>query len=152
MTEPRFFVKIPSALDPLIDALAGKGAGLRRTRDELSRDPCATKAYKAIGALRGRVCGLHLDRGYRLVFTFVPDAPDEECLDREVVAILAVGAKKLDRKARVYPALQLVHEILGEEMPPGSLDRTPCCEDGRPEMSEADVLEAMQTLRKLLRH
>lgn len=90
-------------------------------------------------------------RDYRLVFTFVPDAPDEEGKGREVVAVIAIGRKEPNRKTRLPAAIELAHDILGEEMVAGTLQRTPCCEERRPEMSEDAVREAMRALQRLLR-
>ena len=73
--------------------MQGKGAGLREAVAKLEHDPCATAAYKLVGPLRDRVCGLHMRRDYRLAFSFVADAKDEQGKGREVVAVLAIGAK-----------------------------------------------------------
>jgi hypothetical protein len=60
----------------LIDALAGKRAGYKRVHEQLSRDPRAPelRAYRLAGPLEPIVCGVHLDRGYRLAFTMQPPA------------------------------------------------------------------------------
>lgn len=60
--------------------LAGKGAGLREAVEKLQRDPCDAGGYKLVGPLRDRACGLHMRRDYRLAYTIVPDAVDEEGL------------------------------------------------------------------------
>jgi hypothetical protein len=46
----------------------------RRVHDQLGRDPCAPEltAYRLSGPLEPIVCGVHLDRGFRLAFTMQP--------------------------------------------------------------------------------
>lgn len=151
MTETGYVVKIPLALQPVVDGLAGRGAGLAEAIEKLQRDPCGSGAYKLVGRLRDRACGLHMKRDFRLVFTFLPDATDDEGKGREVIAVLAIGRKQHDRKASLPATIELAHDILGEELVPGTLQRTPCCEERRPEMSEEAVQEAMRVLRRLLR-
>lgn len=66
----------------LIDALAGKRTGYAAAYEQLRRDPCfsyATSsggfrpfAYRLSGGLATKVCGVHLERGYRLAFTMRP--------------------------------------------------------------------------------
>jgi hypothetical protein len=67
-------VVTPVPVRKLIDGLAGKRAGYRRVHDQLGRDPCAPelRAYRLSGPLEPIVCGVHLDRGFRLAFTMQP--------------------------------------------------------------------------------
>lgn len=133
----------PPPVQRLVDELAGKGAGFQRAKTALERDPCATAAYKPVGPLRDRVCALHLARDYRLVFAFSEKEPD-------VLVLIAVGQHS--DKAKAMPqALELAHEILGEEMPAGSADRVPCCDGDAPSVSEDEVGEAMERLRRIQR-
>jgi hypothetical protein len=93
---------------------------------------------------------MHMRRDYRLAYTLVPDAIDEEGLGRPVVAVLMIGRKTRDRRARLPATFELLHDILGAEFVAGTQDRTPCCENGSPQISEADVEDAMRLLRKFL--
>src|ERR1700740_2120445 len=64
-------VVTPVPVRKLIDALAGKRAGYQRVSRQLERGPCAPelRAYRPSGPLEAIVCGVHLDRGFRLAFT-----------------------------------------------------------------------------------
>jgi hypothetical protein len=146
-----YYVKISPSLEPLIAGLQGKGAGLREAVAKLEHDPCATDAYKLVGPLRDRVCGLHMRRDYRLAFSFVADAEDDEGKGRDVVAVLAIGAKTSGPGARPPAAFELVHEIFGEPFSSGTLKREPCCADGRPQIAEVELEDAMDLLRRLSR-
>lgn len=129
----------------------GRGAGLREAVAKLEQDPCATDAYKLVGPLRDRVCGLHMRRDYRLAFSFVTDAEDEQGRGREVVAIVAIGAKTSGPGGRPPGAFELVHEIFGEPFSSGTMKREPCCAQDRPQIAEAELENAMARLRRLSR-
>ncbi len=90
-------------------------------------------------------------RDYRLAFSFVADAEDDEGKGREVVAVLAIGAKTSGPGGRPPAAFELVHEIFGEPFSSGTLKREPCCADGRPQIAEAELEDAMDLLRRLSR-
>jgi hypothetical protein len=77
----------------LIDGLAAKRAGYQRVYAQLSRDPCASelRAYRLAGPLELIVCGVHLDRGYRLAFTM---QPPEAVGQPTRVVILYVGLRE----------------------------------------------------------
>jgi len=68
---PDYEVVTSCPVRKLISALAGKRAGYQRVYAQLSRDPCAPElgAYRLAGPLEPIVCGVHLDRGYRLAFS-----------------------------------------------------------------------------------
>jgi hypothetical protein len=131
--------------------LQGKGVGLREAVAKLGQDPCATDAYKLVGPLRNRVCGLHRRRDYRLAFSFIADAEDEQGKGREVVAVLAIGAKTSGSGGSPPAAFELVHEIFGEPFSSGTLKREPCCAQDRPQISQAELEDAMALLRRLSR-
>jgi hypothetical protein len=150
-TEIPYYVKISRSLEPLIAGLQGKGAGLREAVAKLEHDPCATDAYKLVGPLRDRVCGLHMRRDYRLAFSFVTDVVDDEGKGLEIVAVLAIGAKSSGPRGKPPAAFELVHEIFGEPFSSGTLKREPCCAGGRPQIAEAELEDAMALLRRLSR-
>jgi len=131
--------------------LQGKRAGLREALAKLEHDPCATDAYKLVGPLRDRVCGLHMRRDYRLAFSFVADAEGKQGKSREVVAVLAIGAKTSGPHGSPPAAFELVHEIFGEPFSTGTLKREPCCAQQRPQISQTELEDAMALLRRLSR-
>jgi len=90
-------------------------------------------------------------RDYRLAFSFVPDAEDDEGKGREIVAVLAIGAKSSGPSGKPPAAFELVHEIFGEPFSSGTLKREPCCAGGRPQIAEAELEDAMALLRRLSR-
>jgi hypothetical protein len=131
--------------------LQGKRAGLREALAKLEHDPCATDAYKLVGPLRDRVCGLHMRRDYRLAFSFVADAEDEQGKGRKVVAVLAIDAKTSGPHGGQPAAFELVHEIFDEPFTAGTLKREPCCTQQRPQISQVELEDAMALLRRLSR-
>lgn len=90
-------------------------------------------------------------RDYRLAFSFVTDAEDEQGKGREVVAVLAISARTSGPGGRPPAAFELVHEIFGEPFSSGTLKREPCCAEGRPQIAEAELEDAMALLRRLSR-
>jgi hypothetical protein len=70
---------------------------------------------------------------------------------RDVVAVLAIGAKTSGSGSSPPAAFELVHEIFGELVVGGTLKREPCCAEGRPMIAESELEDAMSLLRRLLR-
>ena len=90
-------------------------------------------------------------RDFRLAFSFVPDAEDGDGKGRDVVAVLAIGAKTSGSGGSPPAVFELVHEIFGEPVVGGTLKREPCCADGHPLIAESELEDAMELLRRLLR-
>lgn len=70
---------------------------------------------------------------------------------REVVALLAIGAKTCGPRGRPPAAFELVHEIFGEPFGVGTLKREHCCTDGRPQIAQPELEDAVALLRRLAR-
>lgn len=83
----------PPELDPQLEALTGKGAGLRKTLALLSQNPCHPDVggYRLSGPLATVVCGAHLKRGYRIAYTTQPALTAD---DRPRVVVLYVGKRE----------------------------------------------------------
>jgi hypothetical protein len=90
-------------------------------------------------------------RDYRLAFSFVADAEDEQGEGREVVAVLAIGAKTSGPGGSPPAAFELVPEIFGEPFSSWTLNREPCCSEDRPQIGEVELEDAMAMLRRLTR-
>ena len=143
-----FEVVTPRAVRKLVDELVGKRAGYRTVHDQLRRDPCAKQlgAYRLSGPLAPTVCGIHLKRGFRLAFTIQP--PDEPEGPTRVV-ILYVGQREpRHAESDVWTVL---HDLFGVENPPADHLRPPCCDDGLPEVSQADLDAFLDELQRMTR-
>lgn len=145
---PDYEVVTPRPVRRLIDALAGKRAGYQRVYHQLSRDPCALelRAYRLAGPLEPIVCGVHLDRGYRLAFTVqAPDKPGQPIR----VVILYVGQREPHH--RQNDIWTILHELFGVESPPTDHDRPPCCERSVPEIEQDNLDEFLRDLQRMTR-
>jgi hypothetical protein len=141
----------PDALDPQLAALAGRRAGLQRRLALMRGDPCdpALAAYRLSGPLAPTVCGLHLDRGYRLAFSMQPPLTDE---DRPRVVLLYVGKREPGHRASAPPDIwDVLHDLFAVDNPPSGHQKPPCCDDDRPSITH-DKLEAfLRALRRVNR-
>jgi len=143
-------------VEPLIDALKGRRAGYGNAVRQLEIDPCAEFerpdgeprpfAYRLSGPLEPKVCGVHLNRDYRLAFTM--RQPDRDEIDG-IVEILFVGRR--DTRDHSKDTWQIVHDLFGEENPPAGQLRPPCCQGGLPELAPQELDEFMQRLRRFVR-
>ena len=141
---------------PLIDGLKGKEAGYKQAYEQLEQDPCVSYrapsgelrpfAYRISGRFGEKICGTHLKRGYRIAFTLA-DSDDDAY--EGIVEILYVGTR--DTRNRSRDVWDIVHDLFGEPNPRQDHDKPPCCENGLPNMSEDEILEFMNRLRKFLR-
>lgn len=141
----------PAALDPQLKALAGRRAGLQRRLQLLRADPCdpALGAYRLSGPLAPVVCGLHLDRGYRLAFSTQPALTPE---DRPRVVLLYVGRREPGHRAdRPIDVWDILHDLFGIENPPAGHDKPPCCDHDQPTISDEDLMAFLKTLRRVNR-
>lgn len=153
MTTPkrrdRFEIVAPPAVQVLVDRLAGRRAGLQRRLTLLASDPCdpALAAYRLSGPLEPVVCGVHLDRGYRLAFTTQPALASGE---RERVVLLYVGRREPGHRTS-GDIWDILHDLFGVENPPAGHHKPPCCESGRPEIDHDDLTVFLRQLRRLHR-
>lgn len=145
----RFEVVAPTAVQALIDDLAGRRAGLQRRLALLSRDPCSAElaAYRLSGPLEPVVCGVHLDRGYRLAFTMQPPFPGD-ALGR--VVLLYVGRREPGHRTS-GDVWDVLHDLFGVENPPAGHHKPPCCRNGRPEIDHDDLNDFLRQLRSFRR-
>jgi hypothetical protein len=147
--DPEWELVQPDELDPQIAVLAGRRAGLQRRLRILERDPCdpELQAYRLSGPLEPIVCGLHLDRGYRLAFTTTLALTTD---DRPRVVLLYVGKREPGHRSRgdVWDAL---HDIFGVENPPAGHDKPLCCDDGDPVIDQDALDEFLRNLRRFNR-
>lgn len=111
----------PPELDPQLEALAGKGAGLRRTLELLAENPCdpALGGYRRSGPLEPVVCGAHLKRGYRIAYTTQPPLTQDD-------------------KPRV-------------DNPPDGHHKPPCCQADLPEIDHDALRDFRRALTHLNR-
>ena len=151
-------VVVRRSVRPVIDDLKGKRTGYANTYAQLERDPCLIHppvggesegrpfAYRLSGPLDDKVCGVWLNRGYRLAFSMRASGdPDVD----GVVEILYAGPRDTrDREADVW---KIVHDLFEEENPPDEHLRPPCCADGLPDIDEDELREFMDRLRRLTR-
>jgi hypothetical protein len=141
-------VVTPRPVRKLVDELAGKRAGYRAVHEQLSRDPCSAQlgAYRLSGPLAPIVCGVHLKRDFRLAFTLQPS--DEPEVPTRVV-ILYVGQREpFHRESDVWTVL---HDLFGVENPPADHLRPPCCDDGLPQVSQAELDTFLDELQRMTR-
>lgn len=143
-----FEVVTPRAVRKLVDELVGKGAGYRTFHDQLRRDPCAKQlaAYRLSGPLAPIVCGIHLRRGFRLAFTIQPPE-DPEGPTR--VVILYVGQR--EPRHTESDVWSVLHDLFGVENPPADHLRPPCCDDGFPDVSQAELDAFLDELQRMTR-
>lgn len=141
----------PDALALQLNALAGRKAGLQRRLALMQVDPCdpALGAYRLSGPLAPSVCGLHLDRGYRLAFSMQPGAVTS---DRLRVVLLYVGKREPGhRPSRPRDVWDVLHDLFDIANPPSGHEKPPCCRDGRPEIADEDLDAFLKTLRRVNR-
>jgi hypothetical protein len=143
-----YAVVTPRPVRKLIDGLAGKRAGYQRAYAQLSRDPCAPelRAYRLAGPLEPIVCGVHLDRGYRLAFTM---QPPETVGQPTRVVILYVGLREPNH--RHSDIWTILHDLFGVENPPVDHDRPPCCKGSVPEIEQDDLDAFLRDLQRMTR-
>lgn len=132
----------------MIDGLAGKRLGLRKTLRQLEVEPCALDAYRLQGVLYDKLCGYHLSYGYRLCFSFLDEDPEG---GKNTVVVIYVGQKDPEVPDRNPPIWQLVHELFDAAYTSGGAEREHCCAEGRPSVSEDEVIEVMDRLQRALR-
>ena len=139
----------PDELDPQVAALAGRSAGLQRRLRALERHPCDPdlKAYRLSGPLEPIVCGVHLDRGYRLAFTTMPALNDGE---RPRVVVLYVGKREPGHRSPA-DVWDVLHEIFGVGNPPAGHHKPPCCADGQPTIEHDELADFLRQLRRFNR-
>lgn len=139
----------PPELDPQLEALAGKGAGLRTTLELLSQNPCHPDVggYRLSGPLATVVCGAHLKRGYRIAYTTQPAlTPD----DRPRVVVLYVGERE-PRHRTSSDLWDVVHDLFGVDNPPDGHHKPPCCQDEHPEIDHDALKDFRRALTQLNR-
>jgi hypothetical protein len=144
---PGLEIYVAPAVQRVIDDLRGKRLGLGHTLRELARDPCSAQldARRLSGPLAPVVCGIHLSRGYRLAFTVQPKTRAHDAR----VVVLYVG--KRDTRHRSHDIWEVLHDLFEVENPPSEHDRPPCCAEGLPDISDAELSDFMVRLRHLLR-
>jgi hypothetical protein len=133
-----------------IDALAGKRVGYANVRRLLGVDPCSKQlgAYRLSGPLEPIVCGVHLERGYRLAFTTQPPlAPAQD--SRLRVVILYVG--KREPGHRTADVWDLLHDLFEVDNPPAGHQKPPCCADDLPRIEDDQLREFIANVRRLHR-
>jgi hypothetical protein len=115
----------------------------------LARDPCDPRlnAYRLSGPLGTIVCGLHLDRGYRLAFTTQPPLTKE---DRPRVVLLYVG-KREPRNRAGDDLWDVLHDIFGVQNPPSDHDKPPCCDRGHPTIDHEALTSFLKELKSFNR-
>jgi hypothetical protein len=145
----RFEIVAPPAVQPLIDALSGRRAGLQRRLTLLARDPCSSElaAYRLSGPLEPVVCGIRLDRGYRLAFTTQPPLTRN---DHRRVVLLYVGRREPGHRTS-GDIWDILHDLFGVENPPAGHHKPPCCENGRPEIDHDALAGFLRELRRFRR-
>ena len=138
----------PRPVRKLVDELAGKRAGYRGVYEQLGRDPCAAQlgAYRLSGPLAPIVCGVHLKRDFRLAFTIQPS--DGPGVPNRVV-ILYVGRR--EPRQRDSDVWTVLHDLFGVENPPSDHLRPPCCDDGPPQVSQAELDGFLDELQRMTR-
>jgi hypothetical protein len=92
------------------------------------------------------VCGVHLDRGYRLAFAM---QPPETVGQPNRVVILYVGLREPNH--RHSDIWTILHDLFGVENPPVDHDRPPCCEGSVPEIEQDDLDEFLRDLQRMIR-
>lgn len=139
----------PDELDPQIGALAGRRAGLQRRLRMLEHNPCDSdlKAYRLSGPLQPIVCGLHLDRGYRLAFTTMRALTAE---DRPRVVLLYVGKREPGHRSG-GDVWDLLHDIFGVENPSVGHHKFRCCDDGGPTIDPDALADFLRQLKRFNR-
>ncbi len=65
------------------------------------------------------------------------------------VVVLYVG--KRDTRRRRSDVWEVLHDLFEVENPPDEHDRPPCCEDSIPDISEAELDDFLQRLRRVQR-
>jgi hypothetical protein len=141
----------PSELDPQLNALKGRRAGLAKRLALLEVDPCdpALNAYRLSGPLAPIVCGLHLDRGYRLAYTTQPAFTD---VDRPRVVVLYVGKREPGhRRHGPQDIWDDLHDLFGVDNPPSGHDKPDCCSDGLPGLDDEELATFLKRLRQFNR-
>lgn len=140
-----FDIVAPPAVQALIDGLAGRRAGLQRRLMLLARDPCnaALGAYRLSGPLKPVVCGVHLDRGYRLAFTMQRGLTDGE---RDRVVLLYVGRREPGHRS-ASDVWDVLHDLFGVKNPPAGHHKPACCESGRPAIDHDELRAFLKRLR-----
>jgi hypothetical protein len=140
-------IYVAPTVQRVIDDLRGKRLGLGRTLRELARDPCSAEldARRLSGPLAPIVCGVHLSQGYRLAFTVQPKTRAHDAR----IVVLYVG--KRDTRRRSRDIWEVVHDLFEFQNPPSEHERPPCCADGLPDISDAELDDFMVRLRRLLR-
>ena len=115
----------------------------------LARDPCnaGLKAYRLSGPLEPIVCGLHLDRGYRLAFTTMPPL---SAGDLPRVVLLYVGKREPGHRSGT-DVWDLLHDIFGVESPTAGHHKPPCCADGEPVIDQHMLADFLKQLRRFNR-
>jgi hypothetical protein len=134
-----------------VEALAGRSAGYANVRRQLGHNPCDDdlNAYRLSGPLAPVVCGVRLKRGYRLAFTTQPPPPPAED-DRTRVVILYVGKREAGHR-RDDDVWDVLHDLFGIDNPLSGHRKPPCCEEGLPEIGNADLDAFLKALRRLQR-
>lgn len=143
----KYDVVTPVPVRKLIDGLVGKRAGYRRVHDQLGRDPCAPelRAYRLSGPLEPIVCGVHLDRGFRLAFTM---QPADESGEPARIVILYVGEREPRHRDR--DIWTILHDLFGVDNPPSDHDRPPCCEGNLPEIDQEQLDAFVEDLQRMV--
>lgn len=139
----------PQELDPHIRALAGKRAGLQRRLDIMRADPCdpSLGGYRLSGSLEPKVCGLHLDRGYRLACSTQPAITAD---DRPRVVLLYVGRREPGHRTDT-DIWDILHDLFRVGNPPAGHAKPPCCDRDLPTLDHDALDEFQRSLRRLNR-
>jgi hypothetical protein len=141
----------PDELDPQLKALKGRRAGLAKRLPLLEADPCdpTLNAYRLSGPLAPIVCGIHLDRGYRLAFTTQQALTDE---DRPRLVLLYVGKREPGHRRQSSPDIwDDLHGLFGVDNPPSAHDKPNCCADGLPTLDDGQLVQFLKRLRQFNR-
>jgi hypothetical protein len=144
---PGIEIYVAPAVERVIDDLRGKRLGLGDALRGLARDPCSAElnARRLSGPLAPVVCGIHLSQGYRLAFSLQPKTRAHSAR----VVVLYVG--KRDTRRRRGDIWDVLHDLFKVDNPPDEHDRPPCCEDSIPHISEAELDDFLQRLRRVQR-
>lgn len=148
---PRWEIVQPDELDPYLDALAGRSAGIRRRLAILAEDPCddQLRAYRLSGPLAPKVCGLHLDRGYRLAFTTQPPLTEE---DLPRVVLLYVGKREPGhRDGDPSDVWDDLHDLFDVGNPPAGHHKPPCCDETLPGLDHDELERFLKQLKRFRR-
>lgn len=151
MSPTRWDIVQPDELDPQLKALAGRRAGLQQRLALLAADPCdsALGAYRLSGPLAPKVCGLHLDRGYRLAFTMQPAL---RSTDNPSVVLLYIGRREPGHRQAAPPDVwDDLHDIFGVSNPPAGHHKPPCCDDHEPSLDHDELADFLKQLRRFNR-